>query len=94
MADGVSIHIDPDDLTLGELEDFEDLVGRPLDEVLADAGKDGKPRISAKVLKAFVLIAGRRTNPDMTEADARAVRVSQLELGTKPDPTGSAGTPD
>lgn len=87
----VVLHVDPDDLTIGELEDFEEIVGKPLDEALVLDAKTKQPRISAKVLKAFIFIVYRRANPDFTLEQARAVKVSELQLGTKPDPTETAG---
>lgn len=93
--DKISLHLDPDLLTLGDLEDFEDTVGRPVDEVLAprlildeDGNKTfderGRPitgvRIPAKALVCLVWLVNRKDNPAFTLADARKVRVDQLEI--------------
>jgi hypothetical protein len=91
----VALRIDPDVLTIGDLEDFEDVVGKPLYDVLQpkpvlDAeGKKvldekGRPelqtQISTKALKALIWISQRAEKPDFSLEDARSVRVSALEL--------------
>ncbi len=91
----VSLRIDPDVLTIGDLEDFEDVVGAPLYDVLQpkpvrdDQGKkvlddDGRPelqtQIPTKALKALIWITQRIEKPDFSLEDARNVRVSALEL--------------
>ncbi|MFC7979512.1 hypothetical protein ACFUT3_30305 [Streptomyces cinereoruber] len=91
----VALRIDPDTLTIGDLEDFEDVVGAPLYDALqpkpvigADGRKvldeKGRPelqtQISTKALKALIWITQRAEKPDFSLADARAVRVSALEL--------------
>ncbi|MFE0648546.1 hypothetical protein ACFVZH_08170 [Streptomyces sp. NPDC059534] len=98
----VALRIDPDVLTIGDLEDFEEVVGAPLYEVLqpkpvigADGRKvldeRGRPelqtQISTKALKALIWITQRMEKPDFSLADARAVKVSALELvGTEDGP--------
>jgi hypothetical protein len=91
----VALRIDPDTLTIGDLEDFEDVVGAPLYDVLQPRpviGPDGKKvldengrpeletKISAKALKALIWITQRAEKPGFTLDDARNVRVSALEL--------------
>ena len=94
-TESVSLRIDPDVLTIGDLEDFEDVVGAPLYDVLQpkpvrdSEGKkvldaDGRPelqtQISTKALKALIWITQRIEKPDFSLEDARNVRVSALEL--------------
>ncbi|MDT0472785.1 hypothetical protein RM863_11675 [Streptomyces sp. DSM 41014] len=94
-AQAVSLRIDPDVLTIGDLEDFEDVVGAPLYDVLqakpvrdSEGRKvlddDGRPelqtQIPTKALKALIWITQRNENPDFSLQDARNVRVSALEL--------------
>jgi hypothetical protein len=82
------------DLTLGDLEDFEDACGIPLADAVRPIpitdewgnvvkDDDGRPativKLSIKQIKALVWIAGRKTDPTFTLADARDVRVSELE---------------
>jgi hypothetical protein len=91
----VALRIDPDVLTIGDLEDFEDVVGKPLYDVLqpkpvidSDGKKvldeKGRPelqtQISTKALKALIWISQRAEKPDFSLEDARNVRVSALEL--------------
>lgn len=86
----------PDDLTVGDMEDFEEIVGEPLDVALSERAvlmpngeieKDEKGRpvkrvqLNAKALKALIYIVKRADNPDFTLADARGVKVSEIDLG-------------
>lgn len=87
------IEVDFEDLTLGELEDIEEMSG----VVMANVG--GNP--PAKVLTAAACVLMRRTTPDFTLEDARAIRVKALNFGgttgeeEAPDPTPSpAGSGD
>lgn len=53
-----------DELTLDEIEEMEQLIGRPIDEAFAD----GKPK--GRALKVLVFVAKRRENPKFTFEDA------------------------
>lgn len=66
--------IDPDDLTLDEVEEVETLLGEPIDAIFTS----GKPRAAA--LKAVLLVVRRRTDPDLTLADVGSVKLSELTL--------------
>ncbi len=108
MSDTVKdfdLQIDPDALTIGDLEDFEEGVGKPLHEALKptpvldeDGNKvfdaKGRPELqvnlSAKALRYLVWIVKRQTDPSFTPDDARKVRVGQLELAA-PEPTSESG---
>jgi hypothetical protein len=94
-TDSVSLRIDPEILTIGDLEDFEDVVGAPLYDVLQPKpvyGPDGKKvldekgrpeletKIPTKALKALIWITQRIEKPEFSLEDARNVRVSALEL--------------
>lgn len=93
---GTVLAINPDDLTLGEMEEFEELSGRPLAKMLQGdivkgedgrpvLGKDGKPTrevdVRTKDLIALVFLAKRREDPAFTLDDARRIKVSELQLG-------------
>jgi len=81
VAEG--IRIDIGDLTLGELEEFEDIAGMP-----AAALTNGTP--PAKAITALVYLSQKRENPAYTLDDARKERVTSLKFGgDEPDPTGS-----
>lgn len=80
-----SITINPDDLTLGEVEAIEEVVGKPFSEAFAGA-------VSAKAAIALVYVVKRRDNPDFTLDDARAYKIADLELGAGADPTNGSGS--
>jgi hypothetical protein len=98
-----TLRVDPDDMTIGDLEDFQDLTGETIERafspkyVLDENGEktyDDKGRplkdvyVGPKVLKALIFLSERRANPDFTLDDARKVKVSDLEIvSAEPDPT-------
>lgn len=90
-----TLNFDPNDLTIGDLEDFEDLTGSTFEEafkavpVRDDEGnieKDskGKPvkamKVAAKTLKALVFIIYRKDDPDFTVEMARNVKITALNM--------------
>jgi hypothetical protein len=97
---GEVLTLDPDDLTIGELEDFEDTCGRSLEDLLRgeiqtdDEGntvrdpKTNRPvrvvRPRIKEIRCLVWIAKRRTHPDFTLEQARDVKIKELQLGSDP----------
>lgn len=104
----VALRVDPDALTIGDLEDFEDVVGLPLYDALQpkpvrDANgrklldEKGRPemqtQISTKALKALIWITQRMEKPGFSLDDARAVKVSALEL-VAADGQGNGETSD
>jgi hypothetical protein len=89
------LSLDPEDLSIGDLEDFEEITGQALTEALksrpvldADGNRTfdekGRPlseaQLSAKVIKALVFLVKRRDNPAFTLEDARHVRISDLKF--------------
>lgn len=66
--------IDPDDLTLNEVEEVETLLNAPIDTIFAS----GKPRATA--LKAVLLVIKRRDDPDATIESVGDVKLSELAL--------------
>jgi hypothetical protein len=81
------VTVDFDSLTIDELDLVEETCDADLEDVMA-----GKVRKS-KVLRAFALVALRRTNPDATLEDAGKVEVRGLEAMLGDRPTGAAGPP-
>jgi hypothetical protein len=75
------LRVDPAELTLGELSDVTELLGEPLDTVMA--------KNQAKGLLAVVCIIKRRTEPEFSLEDARALRITDLELPTNPEALGA-----
>lgn len=103
MTDKVSVRLNPDDLTLGDLEDFEEVTGKSLEQALKpvkqydDEGQlivdeRGRPilspNISTRTLVAIVWIVNRKIRPGFTLADARAVKVDELEIEVDADADG------
>lgn len=82
-----NVAVDFDSLTIDELDLVEETCDADLEEVMA-----GKVRKS-KVLRAFALVALRRTDPDATLADAGKVEVRGLEEMLGDRPTVAAAPP-
>jgi len=81
----MKLDLDPDNLTLGDMEDFEAVAGRGLTEAMEDY-KAGT--ISMKEVVGLVWICGRAANPAFTLDDARRLKVTDLEVEVaEPDPT-------
>jgi hypothetical protein len=79
------LEFDVNDLTLGEIETIEEIVGH---EVLRELGR-GNPGI--KTLIAVVFIMKKRTHPDVTLDDIRRMNVTALKVGGQPDPKEPGG---
>lgn len=75
--------INIDAFTLGEVDEVEEIVGKPLTEILSRT-------LSAKALIALTYIAKRKDNPDFTLDDARAIPLSGILIGGETDPTDAA----
>lgn len=78
-----TLNVNVDDLTLGEVDDFEEASGLSI----VDVSKllKGKKPLPAKALIALVWITKRRADESYTLEQARSVKVSELE--TEPRPT-------
>ena len=68
-----SITIDPSTLTFDEIDEFETISGRSLDE-LGDAGPKGK------MFKALAYLAMKRQDPTFTIEQAGALTIADLDL--------------
>lgn len=79
--------VDLDDLTLGDLDEFEDISGQTFDQA-----QEGRFR-SIKALIALVYLTKRKADPAFTLDDARNAKVTSLRLntGTEEDPTDAGG---
>lgn len=72
-----------DELTLGEIEEIEMLLGRSVDESFAD----GQPK--GRALRVFYYIAQRRENPNYKFEDTEKVTQSEaVKLLAGNDPKG------
>jgi len=78
------LEFDVNSLTLGEVEEMEEILGR---EVMKELGQ-GDP--SVKTLVVLVYIIKRRNNPEYTMADARQVKVAMIQAESKADPKDGA----
>lgn len=75
MSDTPAINIDPEDLTLDEVEEVEEIIGGDI----AAAFSEGSPK--GKAIKAVVFITLRRDNPDLTLEEVGKMKLSGLKLG-------------
>lgn len=69
-----------EDLTLGDIEDFEAAGGVPM-TALADGGQ-----LPFKAVIALVWVIRRQQEPDFTLEDARRLRMAELESLLAPTP--------
>ncbi len=96
MPDAKPLRFSVDSLTVGDLEDIEEITGIGIDDVMAalttgKVGANGTIGVPIKVLKALVFVVYRASDPAFTLDDARKVRVTELEVVlAEPDPTEPA----
>ena len=69
------MNFDPDDLTLNEIEEAEELLGAPIDELLSSGSPKGR------ALKVIVYLLMRRTDPSITLEQAGQVKLSEIDEG-------------
>ena len=74
--------ININDLTLGDLEEIEDVAGKPA-SALFDGG------MSAKTMQAVVYVLKRRGDPEFTIEDAKRIKVTEFGATDVP-PTDAA----
>ena len=80
----MELNIDVNDLTLGEVEFFEAESGLSFDDLAAG-------RTNTRAIIALVTITQRRTDPDFSPDDARAVKLGDIKVDTgSADPTKPA----
>jgi hypothetical protein len=77
----MQLNIDPNEFTLGELEEFEELTGLGIESL--------GPAMPTKALTALVYLVERRTDPEFTMEAARKLKVGDIE---GPNPTTPAGS--
>ncbi len=82
MDDNV-LNIDLDHLTVGEIEEIEELTGQPIEAI----GDRDRPK--GKLLRAIGFVARKRVEPSFTWEDAANLKV-KLSEGEAP-PTNAAG---
>jgi hypothetical protein len=92
-----AINLDPENLDLGDLEDFEALTGKSLQDALKAKPiyEDGKPVLDAKgrpvkeahlpvsVIRALVFLTKRKEVEGYTYEDTRSVKISELNFASE-----------
>lgn len=76
-TDKITVDLDPNDLTLGEIEDLEGAGGVPFGVLMKQLDEQ---TFSSRALTALVWVAMRRKDPDFTLEDARRVKIGQVEV--------------
>jgi hypothetical protein len=71
-SEAAAVTFDVEELTFADLEDFEEVTGADLLQVVE------KGSTSAKVLAGLLWIARRRTEPGLTFDTVRGMRVTEL----------------
>ncbi len=85
----MKIKLDVDQLTFGDIEDFEAHVGGDLMAAISGATSGTAP---LKAMIGLIWICQRTIDPDFTLEDARKVKVSELEVEVaEADPTPGSG---
>lgn len=77
----MKIRLDINDLTLGEIEEFEELTGTTVGSI-----KEGS--FTAKQMRAAVWLALRKDNPEMTFDDTKDLTLRELNISVVP-PAGA-----
>ncbi len=83
MVDG-PLRLDVEDLTLGEIEELEDLTGKPMSALFPAGG------MTAVGMRGALFMLRRRDEPTIDWDDFRGVTIRQVADG-RPDPTEAAG---
>ena len=86
MTEALDFNLDPESLTIGEMEVAEEHLGMSMAEVGASLDSGNVP---AKVMLILGWLALKRQNPDATLDDARALKLSVFkgsETAPKADP--------
>ena len=91
----MKLAIDPEAMTLRDIEDMEAVSGRPIGEFLGRFQGKSSEQITlgdfdAKTIVAMVWVFGRKNEPGLTLDEARDTRLMDLGFETPPD--GASGT--
>lgn len=76
------LNVDLDHLTVGEIEDIEELSGLSIDAF----GKEGVPK--GKVMRALGFVIRRRADPDFTWEQSRDLKIQLTEEKVPPTASG------
>ena len=83
------VAIDLDGMTLGEIEDVEDLTGMSLGAI----GVALSESPSVKVMRALVYVILRRSNPELTFEETRDIELGALQAAMTGGGSGDAVDP-
>ena len=91
----MKLTIDPEQMTLRDMEDLEQVSGKPVGEFIAKfQGKAGGDirlvDFDAKTIVAMVWIFGRKSEPGLTLDAARDTALASLEFDVPPGEAGGA----
>lgn len=89
---------DESTLTVGDLEDFEDIAGATMTSLaplFSGQSGDGTVDLPMKVLRGLVVVLGRKEDPSITADSVRSWPIEKLQqievqVGEGLDPTGAA----
>lgn len=85
MAEELSIELDIETMTIGEIESLEEITGSSWRNIDWE-------NMPTKVMRALAFIAGRRQRPDFTIEDAGNVTLASfIREKAAPAPTGAEG---
>ncbi len=70
MDNTFELNVDINSLTIGEIEEIEELGDQPIDALFSATGKKGK------ALRAIAFVMKRRDNPDFTWEEAGDLRIN------------------
>ena len=85
--ENMTIDLNPDELTVGEIEDVEELCpGRSI----TDFGSDGIPQ--GRLMRAMLFVVVRRTQPDFTFEQARDLKLGEIVRVSDPEESAAGST--
>lgn len=89
----MKLTIDPNTLTLGEMDDIEAATGQPIGDLVARFNGKRAEEIRmtdfpTKTLIAMVWVFGRRSDPTLTIEDVRQTKLLDLEFDNPPAGAG------
>lgn len=80
------MEINLNDLTVGDLEQIEDIAGVTAGQMFSGGG------FSAKAIKAIVYVVHKKDDPSFTLDDAANVKFTDVGISDKADPTDAASS--
>lgn len=94
----MKLSLNKDTLTLGDLDDFEQVSGQSLDRVLEafqGAGESALGGLPMKSILALLWVCGRQDDPSLTYEKVRATPISELsdievDIEETADPTNAS----